>query len=225
VRLDMEKNIGIVIMTLVLIFLTACNGLAISYKSMEVNQIKEIQLLENPSTGYKWHLEISDQTVITKISDQLEEVNQEQGLLGAPEIHSWRFKAQKKGYSILRYKLLAPSDDEIIKEERIILLVVDMPVIELFEDEVYQINLTNDLLKFQMWELEIENYDVIQLINSNNSSSGNLSNMEVIKENNMGIISWDLHAANEGFSLLKFELKNVFTDKIGDIKNYIIIVK
>src|SRR6056297_2919034 len=110
----MKKNIGIVIMTLVLIFLTACTGLAISYKSMEVNQIKEIQLLENPSTGYKWHLEISDQTVITKISDQLEEVNQEQGLLGAPEIHSRRKKAKKKGCSRLSYRLFAQSECHLL---------------------------------------------------------------------------------------------------------------
>jgi len=219
----MKKTLGIVIITLVLIFLTAGNGLAVSYKLMEVNQIKEIQLLENSSTGYSWQLEINDQTVITKISDQLKEANQEKGLLGAPEIHSWSFKAEKKGYSILKYKLLGPGNNNIKKERRI-LLIVDMPVIKLFKDEVYQIRLTNDLLKFQMWELKIENYDVIELINSDKKSDGNLSNMEVVKENNMGIIRWDLHAVNEGFSLLKFELKNIFTDKIEDIKRYIVIV-
>jgi len=79
----------------------------------------EITLTENATTGYRWHLTNSDDTIIELISDGAIEISSDENLVGAPSKHIWHFELLKEGTAILKFELFRDWENENIIETKI----------------------------------------------------------------------------------------------------------
>lgn len=68
----------------------------------------ELKLEENITTGCTWHVEIENEDILKVDSDEYkptDEYNDKQNICGAPGVHTWKFKALKKGATKVTFKL------------------------------------------------------------------------------------------------------------------------
>lgn len=67
-----------------------------------------ITLLENPTTGYQWQYELSDDQTLTVTDLGYEELAHEDGLVGAGGVHRWSISAIGDGEAAIRFTLRQP---------------------------------------------------------------------------------------------------------------------
>jgi inhibitor of cysteine peptidase len=89
-----------------------------SYNGKEIQlaqgSILQVALNSNPTTGFKWELiQISDSTVLEKVSDKFETpmIKQKEGsppIVGAGGKEFWQFKALKKGTAAISMEYSRP---------------------------------------------------------------------------------------------------------------------
>jgi inhibitor of cysteine peptidase len=73
-----------------------CNGHEVE---SFVNQILEIRLSENPTTGFRWSLVSSGKPVCKLVRDYFESAGSSPGREGS---HHWRFKATQRGEASIK---------------------------------------------------------------------------------------------------------------------------
>jgi len=69
---------------------------------LNVGDIAVVILEENPSTGYSWHYTISNEEIAALESDDVSE--QEENVVGAPILHTWKFKCLEKGNTEITFQ-------------------------------------------------------------------------------------------------------------------------
>lgn len=70
---------------------------------LTVGDIGRITLSGNPTTGYTWHYEISDESVISPVCQSYSSSAKE-GIVGAGGIYGWSFKALKAGEATITFR-------------------------------------------------------------------------------------------------------------------------
>lgn len=73
--------------------------------NVEKDRKVQIELVENASTGCAWHVVIEKEDIAKLISDEYKEINHEEGLVGAPGVHTWNFKGLKEGTTKVTFQL------------------------------------------------------------------------------------------------------------------------
>lgn len=88
-------------------------GLAIELKesanSMSVNDLAILEIQENPSTGYLWHIFAEPTGVLRNF---LEEHNTRSIMPGAPSVKGWIMTAAKEGKALITLKLFRQWEGE-----------------------------------------------------------------------------------------------------------------
>lgn len=82
-----------------------------------------IELVGNPSTGYTWEYEVSEENVIKLVSDKF--VSENKNLTGAPGTYKYEFKGLKPGSVTLTFKYYRSWLPDEIETEKVYYLMVD----------------------------------------------------------------------------------------------------
>ena len=69
---------------------------------LTLQQVATLNLVENGSTGYSWHYLIEDESILQVDFDETKAVNPNDKVVGAPSIHTWKFKPLKAGTTSLK---------------------------------------------------------------------------------------------------------------------------
>ena len=102
------KKILLVLSTFVLLILSvfACSN-AENNVSNNSGKVLVINLGTNPTTGYDWEYEMTntsdDAAIITFVDAYEEFTNQDKGLVGAPILRHYKFKADKQGKQNIKF--------------------------------------------------------------------------------------------------------------------------
>ncbi len=67
-----------------------------------INGTLNIELDENPTTGYSWHVTISNPEILKIVKD---DYTQKGDLLGSGGIHKWEIKGIKEGSTSVKFEL------------------------------------------------------------------------------------------------------------------------
>lgn len=70
---------------------------------LPLGNVAVISLEENGTTGYTWHYLVEDESILTFLSEETKATNQNDKVVGAPSIHTWKFSAAKAGQSTLKF--------------------------------------------------------------------------------------------------------------------------
>lgn len=72
--------------------------------SVKAGDTFTIRLEENPTTGYAWTADISDQTVVELAKEEYKQESAEEDIVGAGGVKELTFKALKKGEAAVTLK-------------------------------------------------------------------------------------------------------------------------
>ena len=131
---NLFKNLALklILLTVILILLSGISS-AVSLRELSVEEVIEIKLYENPSTGYRWHLNESAAENLQLLKEEYEpltpdseseesEAESSRQLVGQGGIKSWTFRGLEAGYQLLTFEL-ARSGDEAKKTLKYLVLV------------------------------------------------------------------------------------------------------
>ncbi|MFN2341259.1 MAG: protease inhibitor I42 family protein [Halanaerobium sp.] len=229
------KNIAAEILLLLIIMVAAQGSTAaVELKELTVEEVKEIKLYENPSTGQRWQLENEKPEITAVINDDYQPLPTKEGLVGRGGIHSWSFKAEKKGFSLLKFKLLNAEADKIVRRQRFI-IAVDLMTAEISRDQILEIKLAENPSTGYRWQLDLKENKSIELLkqeyeplalNSDKNEEQNQSEKDgtQILVGQGGIKSWTLRGREAGYQLLTFELKRSGGKAIKTVE-YLVLVR
>ncbi len=82
------------------------------------DNLVKIELKENRSTGYTWHLEIEDNNIVKVHHDEFIEPKSEPQKAGQSGIHFWYIQGVNKGKTKLNFELYRDWNKEQIEENR-----------------------------------------------------------------------------------------------------------
>lgn len=74
-------------------------------KSEEYNTIDYIILPENITTGFTWHYNIENKSIVQVVDNGYEEFEHEEGMVGVGGIHTWIIKPLKQGTTKIKFEL------------------------------------------------------------------------------------------------------------------------
>ena len=86
-----------------------------------INGSLSIELDENPSTGYSWHVTISNPEILKIVKD---DYTQKGDLLGSGGIHKWEIKGIKEGLTTVKFELYRNWEPSNIIETKSYLVIV-----------------------------------------------------------------------------------------------------
>lgn len=136
---NLFKNLALklILLTVILILLSGISS-AVSLRELSVEEVIEIKLYENPSTGYRWRLTESDAENLQLLKEEYEpltpdseaqdseseesEAESSRQLVGQGGIKSWTFRGLEAGYQLLTFEL-ARSGGEAKKTVKYLVLV------------------------------------------------------------------------------------------------------
>lgn len=87
-------------------------------KEVDVGEKFNIVLDENPTTGFAWHYEIVDETVLALDSDEYVPDEVPGNVVGSGGEHIWKFKALKKGSTKILFEYYRSWDKQNIADTR-----------------------------------------------------------------------------------------------------------
>lgn len=93
----------IVIVAVVILFAGCSNTLTANIVESDKADQTVVELEENPTTGYAWTYEISDESVLKLLSDQFID-NSDKDTVGSGGIHEFVFQALKDGKADVTFK-------------------------------------------------------------------------------------------------------------------------
>ncbi len=95
---------------------------------LKVNTSINVELKENPTTGYTWHVIIQNEDIIKCVSDGYKEDKHEEGMRGVGGTHIWEFKTIKEGTSKIKFELYRSWEkDKIVETREYIVNVENLP--------------------------------------------------------------------------------------------------
>ncbi|TDP92779.1 putative secreted protein [Halanaerobium saccharolyticum] len=131
---NLFKNLAfkLILLTVILILLSGISS-AVSLRELSVEEVIEIKLYENPSTGYRWHLNESAAENLQLLKEEYEpltsdseseesEAESSRQLVGQGRIKSWTFRGLEAGYQLLTFEL-ARSGGEVKKTLKYLVVV------------------------------------------------------------------------------------------------------
>ena len=136
---NLFKNLALklILLTVILILLSGISS-ALSLRELSVEEVIEIKLYENPSTGYRWHLNESAAENLQLLKEEYEpltpdseakdseseesEAESSLQLAGQGGIKCWTFRGLEAGYQLLTFEL-ARSGGEAKKTVKYLVLV------------------------------------------------------------------------------------------------------
>ena len=229
-----ENKIVLILFLLLVILVLSGSAGALELKELTVEEVKEIKLFENPSTGYQWEVEVNSPEVISLINNSFEALAAKASLSGRGGIRSWSFKAEKKGLALVNFKLLAPEEDKVVSQIKYI-FAVDLPAKEITVDEILKINLSENPSTGYRWQFDLSENKNIQLlreeyiplaqnseIDDNNKSQSKKEETQMIVGQG-GIKSWTFRGIKAGYQLLTFKLARSGGEAIKTV-DYLVLV-
>lgn len=233
--MKIKNSVMVLILTLIIMLLFSSGAGAVQIKKMTAEEIVEIELYENPSTGHRWKAEINNTAVISESGDEFKRLESEDGLVGRGGIHSWSFKAEKKGFSIVKFKLLAPEDQKVVQSISY-LFAVDIAAAEVSVDEIMKISLAENPSTGYRWQLDLFENRILELLQqeynsfANGSEIDNQNKEQPEKDETQllvgqgGIKSWTFRGLKAGYQFLTFKLARSGGKEIKTVE-YLILVE
>jgi predicted secreted protein len=68
-----------------------------------VDNLVVIKLEKNATTGYTWHYFIDDESILSFNSELTDATKTDPTIVGAPIVHTWKFKTLKPGTTALKF--------------------------------------------------------------------------------------------------------------------------
>ncbi len=199
----MLKRILILLAAVFLIFIFTGSSFALNIIEKNENQIFEIQLLENSSTGYIWDLEIEDEKIVRLIDVNKRSLKKaDQRLAGAPDIKTWTFEAKNKGVVELNFNLQRMGSPENREKELNYLIAVDIPVIRLSENSVEKISLFEKPNSGYKWHLSA-NEDFLRILKTDYMQ---IEKNDSIVDTSPRVKNWYISKKKNGYTIIEFKL-------------------
>jgi len=230
-----SKNIAaVILLLLIIIFVANLSAAAVELKELTVEEVKEIKLYENPSTGQRWQLENERPEIVAVIKDEYQPLPTEEGLVGQGGIHSWSLKGAKKGFSLLNFKLLNAEADKIVRQQRFI-IAVDLMTAEISSEQILEIKLAENPSTGYSWQLDLMENKSLELLKKNYKplavNSDNDQDQAESEKNGTQILvgqggfkRWTFRGRGAGYQLLTFELKRSGGKAIKTVE-YLVLVR
>ena len=199
-----------ILLLLIIIFVVSGSAAAVELKELTTNEIKELKLFENPSTGQRWELEVNNHEVIALVENSYQQLESSDGLVGRGGIHSWSFKAEKKGFALVNFNLLSAEDQKSV-DQKSYLFAVNLLTKEIAVDEVIKIELAENPSTGYRWQLDLEENKNLQLLEQEykilvaNSEINNKDQAQSEKDGTQilvgqgGIKSWTFRGLEAGY--------------------------
>jgi predicted secreted protein len=230
-----SKNIvAEILLLLIIVFAVQGIAAAVELKELAVEEIKEIKLFENPSTGQRWQLENEKPEIVAVVKEEYQPLPTKEGLVGRGGIQSWSLKGVKKGFSLLNFKLLNAEADKIVRQQRFI-IAVDLMRAEISRDQILEIELAENPSTGYSWQLDLVENKSLELlkedykplaVNSEKDQDQAQSEKDgtQILVGQGGIKSWTFCGREAGYQLLTFELKRSGGKAIKTVE-YLVLVR
>lgn len=139
-NINFRNKALLVLFLAAVIILVSGTALAIGIKKINKEEILEIRLFENPSTGYSWQLDsaankslqllkeqynsLADKSVKSENEQSQSKKDGTQILVGQGGIRSWIFRGLKEGYQLLTFELKR-SDGKAAKTVEYLIIIND----------------------------------------------------------------------------------------------------
>ena len=136
-KLAKNLTVSLILLTVIMILFSGISS-AVSLRELSVEEVIEIKLYENPSTGYRWHLVESEAENLQLLKEEYEplppesevgdkeieesEVESSRQLVGQGGIKSWTFRGLEAGYQLLTFELKRDAGRPIKTVEYLILV-------------------------------------------------------------------------------------------------------
>lgn len=137
-KINFKNSFLLVLFLSVFMILVSITAAAIGIKEIAAEEILEIRLFENPSTGYRWQLNYSEDESLqllqenyqplTESSDEKEKEQLQsakdgtQILVGQGGIRSWTFRGLEEGCQLLTFELKRSGGEAEKKVEYLVLV-------------------------------------------------------------------------------------------------------
>ncbi|MDG6256567.1 MAG: protease inhibitor I42 family protein [Methanomicrobiaceae archaeon] len=89
--------------------------------SFEAGRVFAVRLEENPSTGYRWTLNATKGLILD--NDRFDPASGDEGLVGAPGVHTWTFHGEQPGTYRIEGVYVRPWEEPTEADERFTLTV------------------------------------------------------------------------------------------------------
>ena len=133
-----RNRVLLVLFLSAVMILVSITAAAIGIKEIATDEILEIRLFENPSTGYRWQLDLADNNYLQLLQEEYQplaenseknENDQSQSekdgtqiLVGQGGIKSWTFRGLEEGYQLLTFELKRSGGEAEKKVEYLVLV-------------------------------------------------------------------------------------------------------
>lgn len=84
---------------------------------IDINGIVKINIAENPTTGYTWHLKVDNYELVEVVVDEFTAPNAE-GVVGAGGMHTWIIDAVDQGIVTMTFEYYRDWEPENVAETR-----------------------------------------------------------------------------------------------------------
>jgi len=195
---------------------------AVEIKELTAEEIEEIRLFENPASDQYWKLELENPGILTVVKDEFKPLKGKNGSAAEEGgVHSWSFKAEAKGFSLVDISLVSSEDSKMQEEikRKKYLFAVDLLTEEISEAEILEIRLAENPSTGYRWQLDFKENKALQLLQESYQSSAESSEINAEGQSQSendgtqilvgqgGIKSWTFRGLEAGYQLLTFELK------------------
>jgi predicted secreted protein len=83
-----------------------------------------VQLIENPTTGYHWEIEMEPEGVLQLIVDDYEQEEAPEGMVGVGGVHNWVLRALEEGEARLVFRSIGPGESDQSPDATVVLAYI-----------------------------------------------------------------------------------------------------
>lgn len=114
----MKKNIKIILLIITIILITGCSS------NNKEGESLLIELSSNPSTGYTWTYDISNNDIIS-IEEDYDDSNCEENAVGCGGYNVYNIKALKKGETTITFTYSFPNKVNSEEKKAVYVITID----------------------------------------------------------------------------------------------------
>ncbi len=114
----MKKNIKIILLIITIILITGCSS------NNKEGESLLIELSSNPSTGYTWTYDISNNDIIS-IEEDYDDSNCEENTVGCGGYNVYNIKALKKGETTITFTYSFPNKVNSEEKKAVYVITID----------------------------------------------------------------------------------------------------
>ena len=208
----MKKKLIFVLGLIIMACLISSTALAVNVLQQQEGDIFEIRLLENPSTGYFWHLYTEQDDSFKILNTETEFLNTDKAAAGSPALKTWIIQVDSSGVIEICFKLHRKEAEARIVDESKYLIAVDVPVIQLGKNEVEKISLVEKIDSGYRWHKQ--DNDIVDFLK--------VESVEFDKNNRLK--NFYFKTTKSAISELEFKLYQSWEkEEVKAVKKYLII--